>query len=321
MAQSEQAHARWAPRAIEDGITLIDVGFQQIPGVIGSYLLVGEGELALIDPGPSTTRAQLAQGVREAGHDLGDVTHVIATHIHLDHAGAVGTLMREYPRMRVMVHANGAPHLISPERLVRSATRIYGDEMERLWGEVTGADPDRVDVIRDGETIDVAGTSLLVKDAPGHASTQVVLFDQHTGVLFAADAAGARLAGSRYVCPTISPPELDFPAWEQTVGMMRDLGPAKLALTHFGAFDDVDRHLADIMPKIESQIALGREVLHSEDDLARLTDRLLEQERAVFAHEGGDVAAQMSKLGYAMPAWLGSLGLLRVFRKAGMIGG
>ena len=319
MAHSEHAIERWAPATVADGTTLIDLGFQDVQGVIGAYLLAGSGELALIESGPSSTRGHLARGIAEAGYDLGDVSRLIVTHIHLDHAGAAGTLLRDYPQMRLTVHPNGAPHMIDPGRLVKSATRIYGDQMERLWGEVVGVDPERVDVIQDGDVIEVAGTSLLVKDAPGHAGTQVVLLDGQTGVLFSADAAGARLQGSAYVCPTISPPELDFPVWEQTVKMMRALKPKTLALTHFGVFHDADRHLAQLIPNIEAEVAVAREVLRTEADVDALTERLLAREREIYAAEGADVEERMRQMEYAMPAWLGSLGLLRVFKKAGLL--
>ena len=319
MTSSDHAPAQSVPRPIANGTMLIDLDFQGTPGVIGAFLLVGGDEVALIETGPTTTRAALERGIRAAGFAPQDISRLIVTHIHLDHAGAAGSLMRDYPAMRLLVHPNGAPHLIDPERLVRSATRIYGDRMDALWGEVIGVDPDRVDIIRGGDTIVVAGRSLRVTDAPGHASTQVVLLDESTGVLFTGDAAGARVAGTRYVCPTLAPPELDFAAWEATVQAMRDLRPATLALTHFGAFDDADRHLAEIMPGIAGQERLAREVLRSEADVDRFTERLREMERDIYIREGVDVEAAMASLQYAMPAWLAGLGLLRVFRKEGLL--
>jgi glyoxylase-like metal-dependent hydrolase (beta-lactamase superfamily II) len=317
--QSHHSQPATSPVAIADGTTLIDLQFQDTPGVIGAFLLVGEDELALVETGPTTTRATLEQGIRAAGFEPGDVTRLIVTHIHLGHAGAAGSLMRDYPAMRLTVHANGAPHMIDPERLLKSATRIYGDRMDELWGEVVGIDPERVDPIGDGDTIVVAGRPLLVRDAPGHASTQVVLLDQSTGMLFTGDAAGARVTGTRYVCPTLAPPELDFASWAETIRTMRELRPAALALTHFGAFADADRHLADVLPGIDGQERLARAVLRSEADVDTFTERLLEMERTIYADEGVDVDAAMASLQYAMPAWLASLGLLRVLKKAGLL--
>lgn len=314
-------HAQHAapPATIADSTILIDLHFQGTPGVIGAFLLVGGDELALVETGPTTTRAALEQGIRAVGYEPGDISRLIVTHIHLDHAGAAGSLMRDYPAMRLMVHPNGAPHMIDPDRLLKSAARIYGDRMDELWGEVIDIDAERVDLVQGGDMVVVAGRSLLVRDAPGHASTQVVLLDQSTGVLFTGDAAGARVAGTRYVCPTLAPPELDFAVWAETIRTMRELRPATLALTHFGAFADADRHLADVLPGIEGQERLAREILRSEADVDRLTERLLRMEREIYAGERADVDAAMASLQYAMPAWLASLGMLRVFKKAGLL--
>lgn len=317
MEQGNERETRWAPEQIADGTMLLDLGFQDVPGAIGSFLITDGHDLVLIESGPTTTRAHLEAGLRDAGYDLADVSRAILTHIHLDHAGGMGMLMRDTPGLRLSVHPGGAPFLIDPERLVKSSARIFGNQMEQLWGEVIGVDPERVDTIGDGDVLSVAGTSLLVRAAPGHASTHLVFLDQNTGVLFTGDAAGARFKGTGYVCPTLAPPELDFPVWEQTVQMMRELRPAQLAVTHSGAFQDVDRHFDAVVAGIEEQVALAREVLRSPDDQDVLTGRLLDLEREKYAREGVDVDAQMRGLHLAMPAYMASMGLTRVLSKEG----
>jgi glyoxylase-like metal-dependent hydrolase (beta-lactamase superfamily II) len=251
------------------------------------------------------------------------VSRIIVTHIHLDHAGAAGLLMKEYPGIRLSVHPSGAPYLIDPERLLKSATRIFGDRMERLWGDVAGADADRVDSMVDGDVLNVAGREVLVKAAPGHAGSHVVLLDRSSGVLFTGDAAGARLKGTEYVCPTLVPPELDVALWAETVEMMQGLSASKLALTHCGVFEDVDRHLSDVIPNIEEQVAIGEQVMTSPNDEERVIEFLTVQEREEYAREGEDIVrvdAHMRAMGLAMPPYIAAQGLKRLFTKAGRFG-
>ncbi len=320
MVHRKEHIGRRIPEEAADGTYLIDLGFQGVPGAIGSFLLMGDHDLALVESGPSTTVGNLAQGVRDAGFDLSDVSRIIVTHIHLDHAGAAGLLMKEYPGIRLSVHPSGAPYLIDPERLLKSATRIFGDRMDRLWGDVAGVDAGRVDPMVDGDVLNVAGRQVLVKAAPGHAGSHVVLLDQSTGVLFTGDAAGARLKGTQYVCPTLVPPELDVALWAETVETMQGLGASKLALTHCGVFEDVDRHLGDVIPNIEEQVAIGEQVMTSPNDEERIIQFLTVQEREEYAREGENVDkvdGHMRAMGLAMPPYIAVQGLKRLFTKAG----
>lgn len=307
---------RFPPSQVAPGIFLIDLGFQGTAGTIGAYLLAGNDELVLIETGPSTTRGNLEMGIREAGFDIRDVTRLIPTHIHLDHAGVAGGLMRDHPRMRITLHPGGAPFLIDPERLVKSAARIYGDRMDELWGEVSVLPADRVDTVEDDERLQVAGHTLHVRYTPGHAGTHISLLDEASGTLFTGDSAGARIAPSAYVCPTVPPPEIDLDLWRGSVEVMREMRPSQLALTHFGVFSDVDRHLDDLIPNAGTVLAIAREELTSGHGLEDVTDRILDLERGVFANEA-DPALLMSRMELGMPAWMASLGLQRVLKKRG----
>jgi len=311
--------ARFPPSPVAPGIFLVDLGFQGTAGTIGAYLLVGNDELALIETGPSTTRANLELGIHEAGFDLRDVSRLIPTHIHLDHAGAGGGLMGDYPNMRITLHPGGAPFLIDPERLVKSASRIYGDRMDELWGEVAALPADRVDTVEDGERLQFAGHSLLVRYTPGHAGTHISLLDEASGTLFTGDAAGARIAPSAYVCPTVPPPEIDLDVWRGSIAILRELGASQLALTHFGVFTDVDRHLDDLIPNAGAVLAIAREELVAGNDLDDVTTRILDLERDLFTEEA-DPVVLMRQMELAMPAWMASLGLQRVLKKRGELG-
>lgn len=307
---------RFPPSQVAPGIFLIDLGFQGTAGTIGAYLLAGNDELALIEMGPSTTRGNLEMGIREADFDIRDVTRLIPTHIHLDHAGAAGGLMRDHPRIRIILHPGGAPFLIDPERLVKSAARIYGDRMDELWGEVAALPADRVDTVEDDERLQVAGHTLHVRYTPGHAGTHISLLDEASGTLFTGDSAGARIAPSAYVCPTVPPPEIDLDLWGGSVEVMRGMRPSQLALTHFGVFSDVDHHLDDLIPNAGTVLAIAREELTSGHGLDDVTNRILDLERGVFANEA-DPALLISRMELGMPAWMASLGLQRVLKKRG----
>lgn len=323
MTQANGNERRSPADQVADGTWLIDLGFQGVPGTIGAFLLAGDGELALVETGPTTTIEALRAGVAETGHALEDISRLIVTHIHLDHAGAAGALMREFPAMRLSVHDTGAPFLVAPDRLVKSSARVFGDRMDRLWGEVVPIDAGRVDPVEDGDLIPVAGREFLVRHAPGHAGSHVVLLDQSTGVLFTGDAAGARLIGTTYVCPTLVPPEVDVTLWSATVDMMGELGASSLALTHCGVFEDVDRHLGDVIPNLEEQIAIGEQVMASPDDEERLIEFLASQEREEYARESEDVRevnAFMRAMGLAMPPYVAAQGIKRIFKVQGRFG-
>jgi glyoxylase-like metal-dependent hydrolase (beta-lactamase superfamily II) len=305
------------PIVVEDGVTLLDLGFQDVPGVIGSYLLAGDDGVALVETGPASTRLHLEYMVEEAGYSMHDVSSLVVTHIHLDHAGAAGVLMERYPHLELSVHEDAAQFLVSVDRLWNSSARIYGEMMVPLWGETRNVDAGRVNTFRDGDVLNVGGTSLLVRATPGHTGTHVSLLDQQRGILFTGDAAGARLMDSKVVVPTLSPPELDFDLWRQTIDAMRELQPTRLALTHMGVFEDVDRHLDSFMPAIEESLEIAERILKSPEEEDALTEALAGKMRANYVAEGDGADGKLRAMELAMPAYLASKGILRVFKKSG----
>lgn len=222
----------------------LDHNFQGFPGGIASYLLADD---TLVEAGPASTTQALLAGIRAAGRNPLDITRVVVTHIHLDHAGAAGVLLqRHLPNAKVFVHPKGAKHLIDPSKLIASAERIYGARMQELWGEILPVPADRVVIVEDGEMI---GT-LRAMDTPGHAVHHHAYHDTASGSVFTGDVAGVRMPGARYVRPPTPPPELDLDAWTSSVERLRKLEPRRLCLTHFGEFDDVAWHLDDLMSRL-----------------------------------------------------------------------
>ncbi len=231
-----------ATRKIAPRTTLIDVNHLDTPEIIASALLESRGELALIDPGPTSRLANLEDGLAALGLSVGDLTMILLTHIHLDHAGATGTLVRKNPSLRVIVHERGTPHLVDPSRLMKSATRVFGAEMDRLWGGFESVPADRITSLQGGETVMVGNRNLEVAYTPGHASHHVSYFDNSTGVAFVGDTGGIRISNRACVLPVTPPPEIDLEKWASSIEKIREWQPEQLFLTHFGGAHPVEEH-------------------------------------------------------------------------------
>jgi glyoxylase-like metal-dependent hydrolase (beta-lactamase superfamily II) len=233
------------------GVFLLDLRFQGFAGAVAAFLIAEGDTLTLVETGPGSTLPTLRAAVAEAGFALEALTHVVVTHIHLDHAGAAGAVLHEAPRARLYVHPVGAPHLIDPSKLIASATRIYGDDMERLWGAFRSVPADRVTTLADGDAIPLGrGRRLVALHTPGHATHHVALPDTATNDVFTGDVAGVRLAHAPHVRPPTPPPDIDLDAWRTSIERLRALAPARLLPTHFGAFDDVAWHLDDLLTRL-----------------------------------------------------------------------
>ena len=225
----------------------LDLHHQDSERVIGVYLLQTEDGLALFDCGPSSCLGALRSRLEEQGVALTDVRHLLLSHIHLDHAGAAGVLVREHPALQVHVSEIGAPHLVDPSRLESSARRLYGDTFDTLWGELAPV-PE--------ENVHVTGDRVLGLDcfpSPGHASHHVCYVDSD-GTLYAGDAAGVRIKPSGYVLPVSPPPDIDVDGWKRTLDEIEGREPVRLALIHFGLFEDVEYHLGQVRQELDTWV-------------------------------------------------------------------
>lgn len=316
MATDGTSQGPGTARLVADGIYAIDTGFRGTTGSVGAFLVVGPDALGLIETGPTTVQENLLAGIRDAGHDIGDVRDVVVTHIHLDHAGGLGTLMQDHPRLRAWVHPVGLPHMLRPEKLIASATRIYGDQMDALWGTFLPLPEDRVQPTEEGTGISLGGRVVVPWDTPGHASHHVALLDEQTGTLFTGDVAGVRMQGTSFPVPPLPPPDIDLAAWKRSIARMRELAPERLVLTHFSVFDDVVRHLNALERGLDETMAIGREVLVPGGTDDELTARLERWQREGL---GADAARVEPALDAANPLYMSAMGIHRVLRKAGEI--
>ncbi len=270
----------------------IDLHHQGNERTIASYLVDTDDGPALFDCGPSTTVAALEAGLADQGLALTDVRHLLLSHIHLDHAGAAGVLVREHPALQVHVSEIGAPHLVDPERLERSARRLYGDSFDALWGELAPVPQANVHVVGDR----VLGLDCF--PTPGHASHHVSYLDRD-GTLYAGDAAGVRIQPGHCVLPPTPPPELDVELWQRTLEEIERRRPERLALIHFGVADDPERHLAEL-----------RLELYDWADFVR--GGATEEEFVAYARtELADAGEMLEAYDTAMPLWQSYRGLAR----------
>lgn len=249
---------------LASGISYIDLQFLGTPHVIATAILGGAGGVALVDPGPSSSLPGLRQGLASVGVGMGDVTAILITHIHLDHAGAVGTLVRECPALRVYVHVKGAPHMIDPEKLVASAARLYGDDMQRLWGEVAPVPARNLVTLEGGERIEEGGRSLEVAYTPGHASHHVSYFVKDGGIAFVGDTAGVRVIPGGEVLPPTPPPDVDLNAWMNSLDLIDGWRADTLFLTHFGPSGPTAPHLSALRENLDTASRLVKDSLGRE---------------------------------------------------------
>ena len=275
----------------------IDLRFGGLERVIGAYLLETDDGPALFDCGPSTCVERLKEGLGERGLGLTDLRHLLLSHIHLDHAGAAGVLVREHPGLRVHVSEVGAPHLVDPSRLEASARRLYGEAFDTMWGELAPVPERNVEVV--GR--DVVGLECF--PSPGHARHHVCYVGRD-GTLYAGDAAGVRIQPGRLVVPPTPPPDVDVEAWERTLDEIERRAPERLALIHFGVASDPDRHLADLRRRLRDWTAIVERGVSEQEFVTEVREELAEAD-----------PGRLPTYEAAMPFWQSYEGLKRYWEK------
>ena len=257
---------------------LIDVRHLGHERVIGAFLVDG----SLVDPGPTASMDALLEGLGDERPE-----RLLLTHIHLDHAGAAGALVRRWPDLEVWVHERGAPHLAAPEKLVASATRLYGDDMDRLWGEIVPVPRENLRVLGGGED----HGAWRVAYTPGHASHHVAYLHKPTATIYAGDVAGVRIPPEGLVLAPTPPPDIDLRAWHASLDLLESWKADRVAVTHFGAWEDVPHQLAECRAALDRMAAKA-----GETDRAAFAEWIRAGIAAAVSPETASVYAQ------AMPA-------------------
>jgi glyoxylase-like metal-dependent hydrolase (beta-lactamase superfamily II) len=296
-------------------VITLDLNFQGRPRAIASYLIRHNDGAVLIESGPGSTLPALQAGLAKEGLSPRDVTHVLLTHIHLDHAGAAGWLAKQ--GARIYVHPVGAPHMVHPEKLIASATQIYGDRMQTLWGEFLPVPQSQLIIPKDRDTIEIGNLRFTPINTPGHAEHHYAyLFED---ICFSGDVGGVRIPGYRYLRVPMPPPELNLERWHESIARLRKEKFNIIAPTHFGMFDDVTWHLNEVDKGLDTASRWLDEVMPAAppvEDLRRsYTERVMAEGEKVGLTEDVVRAYEV-----ANPLGMSADGLLRYWKKVRSVG-
>ena len=240
---------------------VIDLQFLGRPGRIAAGAIRTPAGALVVDPGPASCLPALVGGLAGLGIAPRDLHGLLLTHIHLDHGGAAGALVRQYPHVKVYVHPRGAPHLLDPAKLLASAARLYGDQMDRLWGEFAAVPAANLVVPADGDGLDFGGARFDVAYTAGHASHHACYRDRRSGVVYAGDTGGIRVGPSAYVLPPTPPPDIDVRAWQESLARLRAWEPSGVFVTHFGLYRDAGAHFDALSRELEAWDELAGTIL------------------------------------------------------------
>ena len=304
-------------------ISVLDTNWVGHPKSIAAALLESENHRAIIDPGPESTLATLREQLRLHGLSVADLDAILLTHIHLDHAGATGALVRENPGLTVYVHANGARHLTDPAKLLASATRLWGDQLSILFGETLPVPPGNIRTMEGPQTLTLGTRKLDVVYTPGHASHHVSYFDADAGVAFVGDTAGIRIDNGPYILPATPPPDIDLPLWDESFASILARRPTRLFLTHYGYSDSPAAHIGEFRERlhhwakgVEQALSAAAEDPTAQDPDARAATAMkmfIKRSRAEMDEKLGPVEAEHHAFTGALD--LSFLGLARYIRK------
>lgn len=291
-------------------VRTLDLNFMGKAGTIASYMIPHADGVILIESGPGSTLPALVTGLAAHGYTPQDVTDVLLTHIHLDHAGASGWLARQ--GARVHVHPIGAPHMLNPEKLLASAGRIYGDMMDSLWGEFLSVPEERLSIVTPNEVIEIGPLQFHAIDTPGHADHHhAYLFDK---ICFTGDIGGVRLNSLRYLRLPMPPPEFSPRKWRASINRLKGLEFQYIAPTHFGIFNDPDWHLGALERELNDVEAWMEQIMPADPPVETINAEFIEwsKGRAISAGAPSEIVQGFE---IANPSWMSGYGIQRYWRK------
>jgi glyoxylase-like metal-dependent hydrolase (beta-lactamase superfamily II) len=292
---------------------VLDVNWVGRPRSIAAALLQSDGHNALVDPGPESTLATLREKLAQSGLRVADLDALLLTHIHLDHAGASGALVRENPRLTVYVHGIGAPHMVDPAKLLASAARLWPTDLQRLFGETLPVPAANLHVLQGGETLELGPRKIGVMYTPGHASHHVSYFDESECVAFVGDTTGVRIENGSYILPATPPPDIDLGIWDTSFAAILARRPARLFLTHFGYAEDPPAHVAAFRERLHKWADTAASVLRSAPNDEAAKEAFVRKSRAEMEDRLGTAEAEHHAFTAGLD--LSFLGLARYWRK------
>src|SRR5260370_4763190 len=266
-----------------NSIATIDNLWMGRPRSIAAALLESDGHRAIIDPGPGSTLDTLHRQLRSRGIGVGDLDAILLTHIHLDHAGATGELVRENPQLEVYVHSKGAPHMIDPSKLLASAARLWPNELQILFGATLPLPEGNLRILERRETLRLGTRKMEVVYTPRHASHHVRYFDNEEGIAFVGDTACIRIEGRTYVMPATPPPDIALGIWDASFAAILERKPWRLFLTHFGVSEDPVEHIAFAREQLHRWAALPPESIRTATSESAAMDSFISATRAEIA--------------------------------------
>jgi glyoxylase-like metal-dependent hydrolase (beta-lactamase superfamily II) len=294
-------------------ITILDTNWVGRPHSVAAALLESGGHRALIDPGPASTYATLRERLKLRGLSVAQLDAILLTHIHLDHAGASGSLVRDNPRLVVYVHTLGAPHLIDPAKLLASAARLWPDNLRQLFGDTLPVPEGNVRILEGGETLTLGGRNLEVAYTPGHASHHVSYFDAAEGVAFVGDTTGIRIDNGPYILPATPPPDISLEIWENSFAAILARRPSRLFLTHFGYAEKPAEHIDEFRRRLHRWAEMAAEILRASPIEAEAKATFVAQAQTEMQESLGTKEAEHHAFTAGLD--LSFLGLARYLRK------
>ena len=291
-------------------IYTLDLNFQNVPQTIASYLIVGPDGPVLVETGPGSTLNNLITRLADHGVQPTDVKHVLVTHIHLDHAGAAGWWAQQ--GSQIYVHPFGVPHLINPDRLISSASRIYGDKMNTLWGDFLPSPEENVTIIQDGDVIEAGGLQFTAIETPGHARHHHVY--QLGDIAFTGDAAAIHLPSFPLIDLPAPPPEFDLEAWIATADRLLAENLTTIYPTHFGRVDDVMTHFTELKQLLREEAAWIKEKMDAGIDRDDIVVQFSEWNK-MRARRAGLTEKAIHQYETANPWYMSVDGMMRYWRK------
>ena len=294
-------------------IGILDTNWVGHPHSVAAALLESDGHRAIIDPGPASTFPTLRERLQSRGLSVAQLDAILLTHIHLDHAGATGSLVRENPRLTVYVHELGAPHMIDPAKLLASAARLWPDTLNQLFGETLPVPRENIRILEGGETLTLGARKIEVLYTPGHASHHVSYIDSGKEIAFVGDTTGIRIDNRAFILPATPPPDISLEIWENSFAAILARRPSRLFLTHYGYAEDPAAHIAEFRRRLHRWAELAAEILQSSSSESAAKESFVARARAEMVERLG--AAEAEHYAFTAGLDLSFLGLARYLRK------